>query len=191
MILESIVITQNSNGVAHIAPMGLHQADDGLLLLPFKPSTTLNNIRDSGVATINYCDDVRVFAGCLTGRYVWPLKPALQIDGQYLQAALAHNEVKIIADQNDTLRPKLTCKVIYSGNHAPFKGFNRAQLAVIEATILISRLKMLPWSKIEAEIAYLKMGLDKTAGAREYEAWEWLMVAIADFKQQNVGLIRS
>ena len=74
MIQETIVTTQNSSGVAHIAPMGIHVNGDDFIILPFRPSTTLNNLLESKTAVLNYCDDVRVFAGCLTGRRDWPLK---------------------------------------------------------------------------------------------------------------------
>ena len=81
MIQETIVTTQNSSGVAHIAPMGIHVNGDDFIILPFRPSTTLNNLLESKTAVLNYCDDVRVFAGCLTGRRDWPLKPAEKING--------------------------------------------------------------------------------------------------------------
>jgi len=57
---------------------------------------------------------------------------------------------------------------------APFQGFNRAQAAVIEAAILVSRLHMLPRHKVEAEMAYLAIAIAKTAGPAEQEAWNWL-----------------
>jgi hypothetical protein len=63
--------------------------------------------------------------------------------------------------------------------HAPFRGFNRAQAAVVEAAILVSRLHMLPADKIDREIEYLKIAIDKTAGPREREAWEWLMERVS------------
>jgi len=66
MIQESIVVTQDAQKSVHIAPMGIHVVPEGLLILPFKPSTTLSNLIATGSATINYTDDVRVFAGCLT-----------------------------------------------------------------------------------------------------------------------------
>lgn len=181
MIQETIVITQNSSGVAHIAPMGIHlsaEAQDEFIILPFRPSTTLNNLLGSKTAVINYCDDVRVFAGCLTGRRDWPLKPAEKINGQVLDCALAHTEVELIRVEDDETRPKLFCKAVHTVNHAPFKGFNRAQYSVLEAAILISRLNMLPLEKIQAEIDYLRIGLEKTAGDRELEAWGWLMSVI-------------
>lgn len=190
-IQETIVISQNRDGVAHIAPMGLHVIPEGYLVLPFKPSTTLNNILETGVATVNYCDDVRVFAGCLTGRRDWPLSPAQAIDGQYLSSALAHSELSLIECEDDELRPKLKCNIVQTVNHAPFRGFNRGQYAVIEAAILISRLHMLPWDKIANEIDYLKIGLEKTGGEREREAWGWLMAKIDAFKQQHPEATQS
>ncbi len=184
MIQETIVITQNSSGVAHIAPMGIHipaGSQDEFIILPFRPSTTLNNLLESKTAVINYCDDVRVFAGCLTGRRDWPLKPAEKVNGQVLACALAHTEVGLIRVEDDETRPKLFCKAVHTANHAPFMGFNRAQYSVLEAAILISRLSMIPLEKIEAEIDYLRIGLEKTAGDRELEAWGWLMTVIEDF----------
>ena len=183
MIQETIVTTQNSNGITHIAPMGIHVVGDSFIILPFRPSTTLNNFLETKVGTINYCDDVRVFAGCLTGRKDWSLKPAQKISGKVLECALAHSEVAIERIEEDEARPKLFCKTIHTANHAPFKGFNRAQFAVLEAAILISRLDMLPLQKIESEIAYLRIGLEKTAGERELEAWAWIMEVLDNHKR--------
>lgn len=190
MIQETIVITQNSSGLAHIAPMGIHvpsgiqTAGDEFIILPFRPSTTLHNLLENKTAVINYCDDVRVFAGCLTGRRDWPLKPAEKINGQVLKNALAHTEVELVRVEDDKTRPKLFCKAIHTSNHAPFMGFNRAQYSVLEAAILISRLNMLPLDKILAEIDYLRIGLEKTAGDRELEAWSWLMTVIEKHKAE-------
>jgi len=182
MIQEIIVTTQNSSGIAHIAPMGIHVNGDDFIVLPFRPSATLNNLLGSKTAVFNYCDDVRVFAGCLTGRRDWPLTAAEKIKGQVLQCALAHTEVELVRIEDDPTRPKLFCKAVHTVNHAPFKGFNRAQYSVLEAAILISRLNRLPIEKIEAEIDYLRIGLEKTAGDRELEAWDWLMAVIENYK---------
>jgi hypothetical protein len=81
--------------------------------------------------------------------------------------------------EHDDERPRLYFHLAHEANHAPFRGFNRAQFAVLEAAILVSRLHFLPWSKIERELDYLRIGLDKTAGPRELEAWSWLMAAVA------------
>ncbi|WP_394753341.1 DUF447 domain-containing protein [Crenothrix sp.] len=182
MIQETIVSTQNKNGIVHIAPMGIHISADEFIILPFKPSTTLDNLLETNVAVLNYCTDVRVFAGCLTGRRDWPVKDAERIDGKVLSCALAHTEVKVLRIEDDELRPKLYCQAVHTVNHAPFTGFNRAQYAVLEAAILVSRLHMLPIEKLDAELTYLQIGIDKTAGAHEFEAWGWLMTVVDNYK---------
>lgn len=184
MILETIVTTQDSEGQIHIAPMGVHIENDGFLIMPFKPSKTLDNLLTTKVAVINYCDDVRIFAGCLTGRKNWPITDTQIISGKWLTCALAHSEVELTNIEDDAIRPRLSCKTLLTVNHRPFKGFNRAQFSVLEAAILISRLGMLPMEKIESEIEYLRIGLDKTAGERELEAWGWLITALSEFKRK-------
>ena len=185
MIQEVIVTTHNAEGDTHIAPMGIHVHGDEYIILPFRPSTTLNNILQSKTAVINYTDDVRIFAGCLTGKRDWPLTATSKIQGHYLRSALAHRELELVRIEEDETRPKLFCKTIQTVNHAPFSGFNRAQFAVLEAAILVSRLHMLPLEKIESEIEYLSIGLNKTAGEKELEAWSWLMAIIDQHKQEQ------
>ncbi len=181
MIQETLVTTLNRFGKLHIAPMGIHFVENQPIILPFRPSTTLSNILETGVAVINYSDDVRIFAGCLTGRRDWQVKNAEKIVGKVLENTLAHAEVKLVHIEEDSIRPQLFCNIIHQVNHAPFKGFNRAQYAVLESAILLSRIKMLPITKIQTELDYLKIGLDKTAGSTELEAWDWIMTAIAEY----------
>jgi hypothetical protein len=185
MILETIVTTQNRAGKPHIAPMGIHAQGEELAILPFHPSATLDNLAATKTAVINYCDDVRIFAGCLTGRRDWPLKPAEKIAGHVLASALAHTEVEIVRIEENPIRPKFFCRPVTEVNHAPFRGFNRAQYSVLEAAILVSRLSRLPLERIEREIGYLRIGIEKTAGPRELEAWNWLMAHIESFKAEG------
>ena len=55
---------------------------------------------------------------------------------------------------------------------------NRAQAAVVEGAVLVSRLHMLPPEKIDTEMKYLQIAIDKTAEATEHEAWGWLREAV-------------
>lgn len=182
MIREVIITTCAAGNAAHIAPMGVHVEDEWLIVQPFKPSTTLDNLLASGCAAVNYTDDVRIFAGCVTGRRDWPLLACSRIAGHRLAGALAHAELELVQVEPNELRPRLRCRVRYEANHAPFRGFNRAQMAVLEAAILVSRLHLLPWEKVEQELAYLTIGWEKTAGTREREAWGWLLAAIEQFR---------
>ena len=73
MIFETIITTQSIAGHSHIAPMGIREESGVVILAPFRPSTTLDNVIASGVAVQNFCDDVRVFAGCISGvKRDWP-----------------------------------------------------------------------------------------------------------------------
>src|SRR5262249_12981203 len=92
-----------------------------------------------------------------------------------LADALAHDELAITHIDDDATRPRFHCRVVHRASHAPFAGFNRAQAAVVEAAILVSRLHLLPREKIDREIAYLSIAVEKTAGPAEQEAWNWLM----------------
>lgn len=175
MIIESIVTTKNADGSAHIAPMGVREVDGLILLAPFRPSTTLENFQRERAAVVNLTDDVRVFAGCLTGRYDWATVDADACGGLRLVEVLTHRELRLRHVEDDELRPRFFFEECATVSHAPFKGFNRAQAAVIELAILVSRLHMLPAENIDSEIAYLRIALDKTAGPREEEAWGWLM----------------
>jgi hypothetical protein len=179
MIREVILTTISAEGRPHIAPIGLIAAQDGWIVAPFHPSTTLDNLHAAPQAVANFTDDVRVFAGCLTGRRDWPLAPSARVRPPRLSAALTHAELEVVRVEDDELRPRFYCRVEHEQAHSPFRGFNRAQAAVIEAAILVSRLRMLPREKVEREIAYLQIAVDKTAGDAEREAWEWLMQAVA------------
>ena len=184
MIRETIVTTLGAGGTPHMAPMGVRDEAGGLYVVaPFRPSRTLDNLLRSGHAVINYTDDVRVFAGFHTGRRDWPTVPAGVVRGVRLAQALAHVEVEVARWEDDEVRPRIFCRELACETHAAFRGFNRAQAAVIEAGILVSRLRRLPAEKIDREMDYLRIAVEKTAGPREREAWQWLVERVAGFRR--------
>jgi len=187
MINETIITTLNEDGSVHIAPMGVRREGDLFVIAPFKPSTTLQNLERSGQAVINMTDDVRIFAGCLTGHYDWPTLSASHIQGKRLKAALSHIEIEVTRKENDETRPVFYCSEKHQETHAPFMGLNRAKAAVIEAAVLVSRLRMLTDEKIDKEISYLQIAIDKTASKQELEAWGWLMDRIKTFREHNAA----
>ncbi len=174
-IRECIVTTTDKTGKVHIAPLGIIAEKDGWIIAPFRPSVTLDNLAAVPFAVASYTDDMRIFAGCLTGRKDWP---TVAVDGcpvPRIEAALAHTVLEVASIEDDGVRPRHLCRVIAEQTHAPFTGLNRAKAAVLELAILVSRLGMLPREKIEEEIAYLTIAIEKTAGPDEKEAWGWLM----------------
>jgi hypothetical protein len=185
MIFEVIVTSMSADGGVHIAPMGVRHEQDLIVVAPFKPSQTLENLHRSGQAVINMTDDVLIFAGCVTGRRHWPTLPAAVIEGRRLEAALAHQEVVVDRFEDDELRPRFYCAVKHEETHRPFRGFNRAQAAVLEAAILVSRLGRLPAEKVDSELAYLQIAMDKTAGEKERLAWTWLLESVQSFRARQ------
>ena len=179
MIFETVVTTVSLDGVSHVAPMGVRYQGEHVVLMPFKPSATHDNIIATQYAVLNLLTDTRVFAGCVTGRKQWPLVPADKVKGSRLASALGHIELHLERRRDDPQRPVLQMARVYEGLHAPFMGFNRAQAAVVEGAVLVSRLHMLSAEKIDTEMAYLQIAIDKTAGSAEREAWSWLREAIA------------
>ncbi|MCO4318200.1 DUF447 family protein [Phyllobacterium sp. 21LDTY02-6] len=184
-ISETIVTTVNRAGDVHIAPLGIIQEGNGWVIAPFRPSRTLDNLAETGVAVVNYTDDVLVFAGCLTGRKDWPTVPVDDCPVPRLRSALSHAVLQVVSVDDDGMRPRHFCKVVREETHAPFRGLNRAKAAVLELAILASRLHMLPPEKIESEIAYLTIAIEKTAGPDELKAWTWLMQRVKDYQDQR------
>lgn len=179
LVRETIVTTADRQGRVHIAPIGIIADGDGWIIAPFRPSATLENLQAVPFAVVNYTDDVRVFAGCLTGRPDWPTVAADTVPVPRLAGALAHAELAVAHVTDDPERPRFHCGVVHAASHAGFQGFNRAQAAVIEAAILTSRLDFLPRDKVEREIAHLESAVLKTAGPAEQEAWQWIIDRIA------------
>ncbi|MGY0193703.1 DUF447 domain-containing protein [Leptothrix sp. BB-4] len=194
VIFEVVLTTRSATGALHIAPMGVRyrqaageSGEDLVIVMPFKPSTTLDNILARRGAVLNVVTDTRVFAGCVTGRRDWPCLPVPAIDGLRLAHAMRHLALELVDQRDDAQRPVLTLKVVEQADHAPFLGFNRAQAAVIEGAVLVSRLKLLPIERIERELAALQVAIDKTASAQEHEAWSWLREAVEQHRQGLVA----
>lgn len=187
MIFETIISTVNSHGDVHVTPFGIQVQDGFIVISPYRPSVTLDNILETKHAVMNLTDDVRVFAGALTRRQAWTLLPAEKILGYRLADILVHKELKLVKIKEDTSRPQLYLEVLLEVQHQPFQGFNRAQAAVIELAVLVSRLHILPKDKVLSELNYLQIAIDKTAGERELQAWQWLTEKIENYYALQSG----
>ncbi|WP_051243118.1 DUF447 domain-containing protein [Azohydromonas australica] len=106
-IFEVVVSTLSSDGQPHHAPLGVRYQGAEVVLMPFKPSSTLLNILDSGCAVLNVLADTRVIAGCVTGRCDWPTRSAERVPGVRLECALSHVELRLKEQQDNRKRPVL------------------------------------------------------------------------------------
>lgn len=190
-IVETIVTTTDTGGAVHMAPLGLIEDGPHWIVAPFKPSRTLDNLMANPAAVASHTSDVRVFAGCVTGRRDWPTVSADVVKGVRLRDAVSHWELAVERLTDDAQRPRFHCSIVHAASHAVWSGYNRAQAAVLELAVLSTRLNMLPAEKIDAELKYLEIAVAKTAGPAELEAWGWLMERINAFRSGNLEAARK
>lgn len=190
-IVETIVTTTDAAGAVHIAPLGLIEDGPHWIVAPFRPSRTLDNLTANPFAVASHVEDVRVFAGCVTGRRDWPTVAADVVRGVRLKNAVSHWELAVERLTDDPQRPRFHCRIAHAASHAVWSGYNRAQAAVLELAVLSTRLAMLPAEKIDAELAYLEIAISKTAGPEELEAWGWLMERVDAFRRGDKDAARK
>jgi uncharacterized protein len=172
VIIETIVTTVDTNGAVNVAPMGVEWADDRLVLKPFLDTTTFRNLRDTRCAVINLTDDVRIFVRAALLHANAPTVPATKVASVVLASACSWREVEVTAIDDTPPRSRIDTRVVFRGTGAEFLGFNRARHAVLEATILATRLHLIPHDDVRRQIDALAVLVDKTAGPREREGWE-------------------
>ncbi len=178
-ILETIVTTLSPDGSLHLVPFGLIRDGEDWILAPFRPSPTIANLEASPYFAASSPNDVRVIAGCVTGRRDWPVVACERIPGRRLADSFGHAEFEVASVEDDATRPRFRGRMVHHASHRPFLGYNRAQAAVLEAAILSTRLHMLDSEKILSEMRYLAIAIDKTAGPAEREAWDWIEDKVA------------
>jgi uncharacterized protein len=181
VIIEVIVTTRASDGSINVAPMGVEWPDapTHLILKPFLDTTTFRNLQATGVAVVNLTDDVRIFARAAIGNPAEPTVPATKVAGVILAETCSWYEVEVARVDATPPRARVETRVVHHGARHEFLGFNRARHAVLEAAILATRLHLIPHDEVRAELGRLQVLVDKTAGAREREAWTLLTNYVA------------
>tara|TARA_E500000331_G_C17123822_1_gene655064 strand:- start:403 stop:972 length:570 start_codon:yes stop_codon:yes gene_type:complete len=182
-VRETIVTSKNSDNTIKVSPLGIYIYNDVLKIKPFKPSASLENLLRNKSGVINYVDDVRIFASCITKKKInIDFVKVDKINCSRIKNSVSHTEFIVEQIEDDELRPTLICKPVNEKIHRMYYGFNRAKSAVIELCILASRLGIIEEKKIKEEIKYLKIAIEKTAGENELEAWSWLLSYINNYK---------
>lgn len=176
MILEGLVTTLNADQSVHLRPMGPVFSDpqgDAFQLRPYEPSGTLDNLRRSGQGVLHVTDDVLLIARAALRQLqaVPPTSPALHVQGCILADCCHWLEFEVVDYLPGSPRHEFRCRVVHRGRHRDFWGFNRARHAVLEATILATRVGILPDDEIRTAMQSLWSPVEKTAGHQEREAW--------------------
>jgi hypothetical protein len=178
MIVETVTTTLNPDGTVNCAAMGVEWGDETIVIKPYKPTRTLRNLRATGAAVVNLTDDILLFAQAALEDPHPPTRPATAIEGAVLADACSWREVAVDAIDATGPRARVTTRVVGRGTGREFIGFSRACHAVLEASILASRVRRLPAEEIRAELERLGVVVDKTAGPRERAAMDRVLAHV-------------
>lgn len=178
MILEGLLTTTADDGTPHVAPMG-PRVDDALetfVLRPFQTSTSYRNLKRTGGGVFHVTDDVEMLARAAVGELrpapsTWPLN---EMEGFVLTGACRWFALGIMELDDREERTTIRCRVTSSGEQRPFFGLNRAKHAVVEGSILATRLHLLPHEEIARQFIALRPLVDKTGGEAERRAFAFL-----------------
>ena len=171
MILETIISTLDTKKKVNFAPFGIKRKNKIIYISPYIPSTTMENLKHSVRAVVNYIDDSAYFVNCIIKKKNFKKEKCLKINGYFLRDALAHDEVIVQSVIKDKIRPTFRCKIIEQSTHRRFEGFNRAHASLIEACILASRVKILDRDVIINSLENLEISVKKTGGNAEKKNW--------------------
>jgi hypothetical protein len=178
-IIESVVTTINPDGSVNCGAMGVEWGAQQIVIKPYRGTRTLRNLRATGAAVVNLTDDILLFCQAALGDPHPPTRPAAGVAGAVLDAACSWREVRVETIDESAQRARVSTVVVDGGTGREFLGFNRARHAILEASILASRARMLPAEDIRAELRRLQVLVDKTGGAREREAMAYVIKALA------------
>jgi len=183
VIIESILTTLAPDGTVNCAPMGVEWGDERIVIKPFVDTTTFRNLVAGRAAVVNLTDDVLLFARGVSETAVFPHRPAERVRGVILEAACGWREVEAESVDDTPPRSRIVTRVVHRGSQREFLGFNRARHAVLEAAIVATRTHLIPAAEVQAELARLRVIVDKTAGPREQEA----MALLESFVRSRLG----
>jgi uncharacterized protein len=178
LIVETVVTTINPDGSVNCAAMGVEWGEQRIVIKPFRATRTLRNLRATEAAVVNLTDDILLFSQAALGDPHPPTRPAAHVEGAVLDDACSWREVRVEAIDESARRARVDTVVVDGGTGREFLGLSRARHAVLEASILASRVRMLPAEEIAAELRRLQVLVDKTAGPLEREAMEYVTLHV-------------
>src|SRR5215217_50348 len=178
-ILETVVTTINPDGSINCAAMGVEWATTRIVIKPYRGTRTLRNLRATGAAVVNVTDDMLLFSQAALGDPHPPTRPAASVEGAVLDDACSWREVRVEAIDESAQRARVETVVVDGGTRREFLGLNRARHAVLEASIIASRARMLESEYIRTELRRLQVLVDKTGGSRERDAMDYVTKALA------------
>ncbi|GIX03760.1 MAG: hypothetical protein KatS3mg113_0766 [Planctomycetaceae bacterium] len=189
MILEGLVTTVDSQGALNLAPMGaiLVPTGDTFCLRPYHESQTYQNLCACPWGVFHVTDDACLMARAALNTLVAlpPMIPARKIHGWVLADCCRWYEFEVVSRQEERQRCLMQIRVIHQETLRNFLGFNRARHALIEGTILATRLPWLSAEEVQVAWKYLAPLVSKTGDIHEQNTWAWLTQYVCDWYQQQ------
>ena len=173
-VIETVVTTINLDGSVNCGAMGVEWSPPQIVIKPYRGTRTLRNLRATEAAVVNLIDDILLFSQAALGDPHPPTRPAAGVAGAVLDDACSWREVRVEAIDERAQRARVSTVVVGGGTGREFLGLNRARHAVLEASILASRARMIPAEDIDAELGRLQVLVDKTGGPRERAAMAYV-----------------
>ncbi|MEW6231004.1 MAG: DUF447 domain-containing protein [Chloroflexota bacterium] len=172
MIIETIFSTLDASGRPNFAPMGVLWGEEEVTVRPFRSTHTYRNLLATGYGVANVTDDVLAFVQSALEDVALPHFPARCVPGVVFQGACYWRELAVVAAGGGEERAEVLCRVVGKGWQRDFLGFCRARSAVIEATILATRLHRHDRETVLEELRHYGETVRKTGNDAERVAFE-------------------
>jgi hypothetical protein len=172
MIVETIFSTLDETGSPNFAPMGILWDEKVVTVRPFRNSRTCRNLMATGYGVVNISDNVLAYVQCTLYNAVLPHFPSKVVPGVVFEGCCSWREIEVISRNGSEERAELRCRVLYDGRQKDFLGFCRASNAVIEATILATRLHLFDRKIPTEKLIHYRTMVEKTGDAAEKQAFQ-------------------
>lgn len=179
MIIETIVSTVDPSGRPNFAPMGIGWGDEVVTIRPFRDTTTYHNLAETRCGVANVTDNVLSFVRTALSDAELPHFPAHHVCGVVLEEACTWRELEVLSVGGGTKRAEIRCCVVGGGHQRDFLGFNRGRNAVIEATILATRLHRHDAADVRTALEGYDEIVNKTGAEQERHAMHYVQDYIA------------
>ncbi len=183
MILEVILSTVSEEGIPNFAPMGVIWGEEEIVVRPFKNTRTFKNLASTGFGVASITDDVLIFAKTALEDFLPEYFPAKSIPGFVLKNCCFWRELKVKSLKEDKGKAEVFCQVVGGERIRDFLGFNRAKNAVIELTIMATRLHLHLPEDLESTLKKYEEIVEKTGGKNEKEAFSF----VRNFIERGAG----
>ncbi len=181
MIIEGLLTTTQEDGSPHVAALGpvVNEELTRWTLRPFASSNTFRWLRLNSHCAFHVVDDVVPVVEAALGfpsSLQFERRQSALDDSQFwvIPSACHWYHLQVTQWDLSEMRSQATATPRDSSVLRPFWGWNRAKHAILEATILATRLHLADRQSINEDLKRLEAAIEKTAGHRELEAWQML-----------------